>query len=76
MPAKENLLGTLHEKVTQAFIDDVTSPERTPATLSAAVKFLKDNGIQCEAGDPEMDKLADKVSNVTAFPFNPKEEVA
>lgn len=75
MPAKENTLGTLHETVAQKYIDMLKDPEEcTPALLSSAIKFLKDNGITCEAGDGQMDDLSKKAAEVLKFPYVVGEE--
>lgn len=57
MAAKESRLSQLHELVADAFTTELTrrDPESgetlpvSPAMLAAAAKFLKDNGIDCDA---------------------------
>ena len=44
--ASEALLSTLHDAVAQELLGRVRSGEASPAELSAAIKFLKDNGIE------------------------------
>jgi hypothetical protein len=44
--ASEDLLSTLHDAVAQELLGRVRSGEASPAELSAAIKFLKDNGIE------------------------------
>jgi hypothetical protein len=44
--ATETLLATLHDAVAQELLGRVKSGEASPAELSAAIKFLKDNGIE------------------------------
>ena len=46
MAATEELLGTLHDAVATQLLNKVLSGEATPAEISVAVKFLKDNGIE------------------------------
>ena len=76
MAAKETRLGSLHELVAETFIRQLENPEAiTPALLSAATKFLKDNGIEAELGDEQMEQLKESMGNVTNFPFNPKTAV-
>lgn len=57
--ASEELLGQLHEAVAKDLLRKVKSGEATAQELSAAIKFLKDNGIEAvrEQGDT-LDKLA------------------
>ena len=57
--ATEELLGKLHDAVAKTLLAKVQSGEATPAEINAAIKFLKDNGIEAiaEKGDV-MDKLA------------------
>lgn len=40
------LLGQLHEAVARDLLNKVASGEATAQELSAAIKFLKDNGIE------------------------------
>jgi len=49
MAAKEELLGALHEAVANDLLQRIQSGEATPAEISVAVKFLKDNGIEALA---------------------------
>lgn len=44
--ASEDLLGSLHDAVAQDLLMRVQTGEATPAELQAAIKFLKDNGIE------------------------------
>lgn len=43
--AVKEKLGKLHEAVATELLDRVQGGEATPADLSVAVKFLKDNGV-------------------------------
>lgn len=43
------LLETLHNKVATELLNRIESGEATAAEFSAAIKFLKDNGIECIA---------------------------
>lgn len=75
--ATEKVLGTLHEAVAQALLDKVNSGEATAQELQAAIKFLKDNGIEAirEENDP-LNKLSrivlpefdDGIETEEAFP--------
>jgi hypothetical protein len=51
--AKDDLLGELHEAIAQELLHRVKTGEATPADLSAAIRFLKDNKIEAvmEQGD-------------------------
>lgn len=57
--ASEDLLGTLHDAVARTLLAKVESGEASPAELSAAIKFLKDNGIEANIAEgTTLDKLA------------------
>jgi hypothetical protein len=57
--ASEELLESLHNAVAEDLLDKVKSGEATAQELSAAIKFLKDNGIEASrASSPNLDKLA------------------
>ncbi|WP_422048055.1 hypothetical protein [Shimia sp.] len=61
--ATEELLASLHGLLTQEFIRKISSGEASSADLSAAAKFLKDNGIDCVARDNEgIQSLAEAMS--------------
>lgn len=52
-------LNDLHELVTVDLITKIQSGEATAAELNAAIKFLKDNGIDCVGEqNPKMVSLA------------------
>lgn len=51
--ATEDLLSVLHGAVANEFLRKIQSGEASAAELSAAVKFLKDNGIDCYGGNNE-----------------------
>jgi hypothetical protein len=72
--AKDDLLGELHEAIAQELLSRVKTGEATPADLSAAIRFLKDNKIEAvmEQGDtldqlyknlPDFDDDADEYVN-------------
>lgn len=73
MSATETTLGSLHRKLAEAYERELASGELSPALLTSVAKFLKDNGITCEVGDQDMQKLAEKAGNVLDFPFDAKE---
>ena len=56
--ASEDLLATLHDAVANDLLARVRSGEATSAELSAAIKFLKDNGIEAV---PSMDNSLGKL---------------
>lgn len=77
MTTPKDLLGKLHEAVTDEFLDRIKNGEVevmkdgevvrrrcAPATLSAAVKFLKDNGI--DATPDSSDAFAKLIEAVEA----------
>lgn len=47
--ASESILAALHEATAMELLGRVKSGEASPAELSAAIKFLKDNGIEAVA---------------------------
>lgn len=56
MTATKDELGGLHRLVTQAYIGEIEACQRdevpiTPALLSGAAKFLKDNEITADPAD-------------------------
>ena len=71
MAASEELLGLLHEAVAddllQRFRKAATGDGEplTPAEISQAIKFLKDNGIEAVAG--ENDKLGKLAESLPDF---------
>lgn len=62
MAASEELLGRLHDAVAADLLQRVQSGGATPAELNAAIKFLKDNGIEALATeDSTLGKLVDEM---------------
>ena len=51
------ILFSLHEAVAQEFLNRIQNGEASPADLSAATKFLKDNGIQLEQKSSDTDPM-------------------
>lgn len=45
--ATEDVLALLHGAVAETLLDRIKSGEATAADINAAIKFLKDNGIDC-----------------------------
>lgn len=67
MAATEELLGALHNAVATDLLQKVQSGEATPAEISAAIKFLKDNGIEAlPAEGSALDKLAHSLPDFDA----------
>lgn len=72
--ASEDLLGELHLATAKHLLNKIKSGEASPAEVSAAIKFLKDNNIEAvvETGS-ELGKLAqaltDKYDEETEYPF-------
>lgn len=56
-PASEDALAELHAIVTKELKERIWSGEATSADISNAIKFLKDNGINCD-GSQDNDLLA------------------
>lgn len=65
MAATEELLGLLHDAVAQDLLTKIQNGEATPAEISTAVKFLKDNNI--EAIPTENNKLRDLANSLPDF---------
>lgn len=65
MTAPKELLESLHQAVAEDLLGKIKSGEASAAEISAAIKFLKDNGIEAipAAGSP----LGDLVDSL---PFN------
>lgn len=60
--ATEDTLGELHGLIAKAFITKIKTGEFTSADLSAAIKFLKDNNINCiGTEDDSIKKLVDEL---------------
>jgi hypothetical protein len=58
--ATNDLLENLHNAVAKDLLDKVQSGEATAQELSAAIKFLKDNGIEAtRETSKDLNKLAD-----------------
>lgn len=58
--ADENTLSSLHGAVAELLLQKVRSGEASAAELSTAIKFLKDNGIDCVGKEnPDIGSLAD-----------------
>ena len=60
--ATEDALGQLHDAVCREITERINSGEATASELMAAMKFLKDNGINCDLesmqkGTPQADLL-------------------
>lgn len=49
--ASEELLGQLHQAVTEDLLRRISSGEATPAELNAAIKLLQNNGIEAVAAE-------------------------
>lgn len=60
MAAKEETLGLLHEAIALDLLARIKSGEASAQELNAAIKFLKDNGIEAlpAKGSP-LDNLAE-----------------
>lgn len=57
--ASELLLGQLHDTVARTLLAKIESGEATPAEISAAIKFLQNNGIEANIAEGStLDKIA------------------
>ena len=65
MTATNDILATLHNAVAEDLLSKVLGGEATAQELNAAIKFLKDNGI--EALPVENSPLADLASSLPSF---------
>ena len=63
--ASEDLLASLHNQVAKELIDRINSGEASTADLNAAIKFLKDNGI--EATKEQSDALMNLAGKLPTF---------
>ena len=60
--ATEDTLGELHELIARGLISRLKSGEATSADYTAAIKFLKDNGISCiGTRNDDMKELVDSL---------------
>lgn len=72
MTDMSNILASLHMAVASDLLRRIESGEATPAELSVATKFLKDNGIEAtRTTNVTMDTLA---STLSGFKINDEEE--
>lgn len=71
MSADKDLMADLHQEVASTLLARVRSGEATPAELSVAVKFLKDNGI-----DASIDQNEPLSNLAKSLPFTIESEVA
>lgn len=56
----EEILKNLHDAVGKLLLARVASGEASPSDISNAIKFLKDNGINCDGGsNPVLNDLTD-----------------
>lgn len=68
MAAKSSQLGTLHELITEMFINDIKMCQDEGIPMSASdkaviVKFLKDNDITAVVDDAKMKELNDEFAD-------------
>jgi len=57
--ASEDILADLHSAVAKTLLKQVREPEPSAVMMNAAIKFLKDNGIEADiAHNPDLGKLA------------------
>lgn len=50
--AKDDMMGELHQALAKELLERVKRGDASPQDLNAAIKFLKDNGIQGEVDNP------------------------
>lgn len=63
--ASEDLLASLHDKVAKELLERINAGEASTADLNAAIKFLKDNGI--EATKEQSDALMNLAGKLPSF---------
>ncbi len=54
-------LSTLHNLVAEILIEKLRSGEATAMDVSAAIRFLKDNGIEAAADNPQLQAIIDSI---------------
>jgi hypothetical protein len=60
MTATVDILGLLHQEVAEALREKIRDGSATAADISAAIKFLKDNGIEARVDkNPALKSLAE-----------------
>ena len=65
MRASKDLMECLHALLADRFTDALNSEEVSPATLAAAAKFLKDNGVYgFDISDKKLNDLADRITDM------------
>jgi hypothetical protein len=70
MKVTQEVLDAIFTATADGMLEDLKDPEkRTPALLTAALRMLKDNGIQAELDDPQLNKLAERVKD-NVMPFS------
>lgn len=79
MAAKLTALEQLHELVAQGYTEELrrqmANGEITPALLTSASKFLKDNGVDVDPEEnDQMKGLKAVAGDVLKFPFDPATE--
>lgn len=72
--ASESALAKLHGVVAKLLTSRLQSGDASSADINAAIKFLKDNGIDC-AGSANPD-VRDLVANLPTFEDVSKEDVS
>lgn len=69
----QDTLQELHNAISEDLLAKIQSGEASAAELAVAVKFLKDNGIDCYA--PANEKVS-SLANVMQFPVNVDDDEA
>lgn len=77
MAAKSSRLGTLHEMITEMFIEDINLCKKEGIPMSASdkaviVKFLKDNDVTAVIDDARMKELNNEFADELAAKRNAK----
>lgn len=65
--ASDAIMGELHQKLAKVLLERIQSGEASAQDFNAAIKFLKDNGIQGEVDDP--DSVENQLAKVTLPQF-------
>lgn len=68
MSASKDAMEALHTLVAAELTRRITDGEATAADIGAAIKFLKDNGIESQgAKNPAVQTLADTLPDLSAM---------
>ena len=65
MKASQEIMEALHSRLADKFNAALDDPDVSPATLAAAAKFLKDNGVYgFDVSDKKINDLAERLQTM------------